>query len=59
MHCKCLSDFLIPKLKEDRILIIPEFPNKKMNYSSTQSLTKKEMTHNNTILETQNYFAGF
>lgn len=59
MHYKCLSDFLIPKLKEDHILIIPEFPYKKMNYSSTESLTKTEMTHNNTVLETQNSFAGF
>lgn len=58
MRYKCLCDFLIPKLKEDRILIITEFPNKNMNYSSTSSLTKKEMTHN-TVLGTQNSFAGF
>lgn len=31
MHYKCHDDFLIPNLKEDRILIISEFLNKNMN----------------------------
>lgn len=42
MHYKCLGDFLIPNLNEDYILIIPEFLNKNMNWSGTNSPTQRK-----------------